>query len=111
MGHTICMIGAFDTKGDEYAFLREQIISHGHEVLAVNVGVMGTTDLFPVEIEADELSAASGVDLDDLRAAGDRGEAMRVMTTSAPIIARRLYEAGRIDGIIGMGGTGGSTVV
>ena len=38
---TIMMVGAFDTKGVEYAFLREQILARGHEVLAVNTGVMG----------------------------------------------------------------------
>ena len=38
---TIMMVGAFDTKGVEYAFLREQILARGHEVLSVNTGVMG----------------------------------------------------------------------
>ena len=43
---TIMMVGAFDTKGVEYAFLREQILARGHEVMAVNTGVMGECEVF-----------------------------------------------------------------
>ena len=46
----ICLIGAFDTKGPEYVFVREQIVARGHEVLTVNTGIMGSSDLFPVVI-------------------------------------------------------------
>ena len=42
----ICLIGAFDTKGPEYAFVREQIVACGHEVLTVNTGVMGSRTSF-----------------------------------------------------------------
>ena len=44
---TICLIGAFDTKGVEYAFVREQILARGHAVFTVDTGIMGSTDLFP----------------------------------------------------------------
>jgi uncharacterized protein (UPF0261 family) len=111
MAKTILMIGAFDTKGAEYAFLREQILGRGHEVLAVNTGVLGSTDLFPVDVEADEVAAAGGADLAALRAEKDRGEAMKAMGAGAPKVAERLHQEGRFDGIIGMGGTGGSAVV
>ncbi|MHC4787670.1 MAG: Tm-1-like ATP-binding domain-containing protein [Planctomycetota bacterium] len=111
MAKTILMIGAFDTKGAEYAFLREQILGRGHEVLAVNTGVLGSTDLFPVDVEADEVAAAGGADLAALRAEKDRGEAMKAMGAGAPKVAERLHQEGRFYGIIGMGGTGGSAVV
>ncbi len=111
MSKTVLMIGAFDTKGPEYAFLRERITAAGCDVLAVNTGVLGTTDLFEVDVEADELASAGGGDLAKLRADQDRGEAMKVMCAGAAAVAKRLHEQGRFDGIIGMGGTGGSTVV
>jgi uncharacterized protein (UPF0261 family) len=111
VGKTILMIGAFDTKGPEYAFLRERILAQGHGVLTVNTGVLGSTSLFPVHVEADEVAEAGGVALSDLRERHDRGEAMKVMAAGAPVVVRRLFDEGRFDGIIGMGGTGGSTVV
>jgi len=107
----IAMIGAFDTKGAEYAFLRERIQAGGGEVLAINTGVLGTTDLFPVDVEADEVARAGGGDLPALREKQDRGEAMKVMTAGAAAVAKRLHDEGTFDGIIGMGGTGGTTIV
>ncbi|MBN2034853.1 MAG: Tm-1-like ATP-binding domain-containing protein [Deltaproteobacteria bacterium] len=107
----ICMIGAFDTKGSEYAFVREQILARGHDVLTVNTGVMGSTKLFSVDVEADKVAEAGSGDLDQIREKKDRGEAMKIMCAGAPAIVKSLYEEGQINGIIGMGGTGGTTVV
>lgn len=107
----IVLLGAFDTKSHEYHFLREQITRRGHQVLAINTGVLGSTDLFPVEIEADEVARAGGHELAALRASQDRGQAMHVMAAGAAVVARRLFEAGQLAGIVGMGGSGGSSVV
>jgi len=105
------MVGAFDTKGPEYAFLREQILARGHEVMAINTGVIGEADAFAVDISADEVATASGSSLAALRAAADRGEAMKVMSAGAAAVAKRLYDKGAFQGIVGMGGSGGSSVV
>ncbi len=111
MNKTIAMIGAFDTKGPEYNFLRREILSQGFSVLAINIGVLGTTDLFDVDVEASEVAAAGGGDLSALRQSKDRGEAMKVMSDGAPVLVRSLYDQGRLDGIVGMGGTGGTAVI
>ena len=107
----ICLIGTFDTKGPEYAFVREKILARGQQVLTVNTGVMGSTDLFPVDVEADKVAEAGGGNLDQLREKKDRGDAMKIMCAGAPAIVKSLYDEGEIDGILGMGGTGGTTVV
>lgn len=111
MPKTICLIGAFDSKGPEYAFMREQILSRGHRVLTVNTGVLGSTDLFPVDVESDRVAGLGGGNLEQLRKKKDRAEAMRVMCTGAAVTIKSLYDEGKFDGIIGMGGTGGTTVV
>ena len=111
MAKTVLMIGAFDTKGAEYAFLRRRILERGHAVLAVNTGVLASTDLFGVDVEAGEVAKAGGGDLAALREKKDRGEAMKVMTAGARVLVASLYAEGRFAGLIGMGGTGGSTVV
>lgn len=111
MAKTILMLGAFDTKGEEYAFLREQILAQGHNVLAMNTGVLGSTELFPVEIPAEAVAAAGGGDLASLRQKKDRGEAMKVMSAGAAALVAARYAEDPFDGIIGMGGTGGSSVV
>ena len=111
MSKTILMIGAFDTKGAEYAFMREQILARGHRVLTVSTGVLGETDIFPVDISAEEVAKAGEADLATLRKNKDRGEAMKAMVAGASVVAKRLLDESRFDGIIGMGGTGGTTVV
>lgn len=111
MRKPILIIGTFDTKGAEYAFLREQIIALGTEVLTVNVGVLGSSDLFPVDIETDEVVRETGADLASLRQEHDRGKAIKIVCHAAAAIVSRLYDEGQFAGIIGMGGSGGSTIV
>ena len=111
MSARILMVGTFDSKGIEYAFLRDRLVACGCEVLAINAGVNGSTDLFPIEIEADEVAAAGGEDLPLLRTSQDRGRAIAVMSDGAAVVVQRLFDAGRFDGIIGMGGSGGTGIV
>ena len=70
----ICLIGAFDVKDAEYAFVRQQILDKGHKVISVNAGVLGTTEIFPVDIEADKIAEAGGSSIVQLREKKDRGE-------------------------------------
>ncbi len=111
MQKTICLIGALDSKGQEYAFVREYILRRGHRVLTVNTGVLGSTALFPVDIESDWVAELGGSNLEQLRKKKDLGEAMRVMCAGAAVVIKSLYDEGKFDGIIGMGGTGGTAVV
>jgi len=111
MQKTICLIGAFDTKGEEYAFVREQILSRGHKVFTVNTGVLGTTALFPVDVEADRVAESGRGNLEQLRKKKDRGEAMKVMCAGAARLIKSLYDEGKFDGIFGMGGSAATTVV
>lgn len=111
MKPTVLIIGAFDTKGPDHNFAIERIREKGFEVLTLNTGVMGTTDLFAVDIEADQVAQAGGVSLEALRARKDRGQAMEAMSKGAPILVSKLYEQGKIDAIFGMGGTGGTSII
>lgn len=107
----ILIIGAFDTKGEEHAFLRERILENGCEVLTMNIGVMGTTTLFEVDIESWDVASSGGEALAALQELGDQGEAMRTMSYGAAYQAEQLHKDGKIDGIIGMGGEIGTGVI
>jgi uncharacterized protein (UPF0261 family) len=111
MPKTICVIGAFDTKGEDHAFLRQEILKLGCQVLTINIGVLGTTTLFPVDFESGDVLKAAGTNLGDIRAQGDKGVAMKAFDQAAPRLVRQLYEQGKFDGIIGMGGSGGSAII
>jgi uncharacterized protein (UPF0261 family) len=107
----IVVIGAFDSKGEEYAYLCSAINGLGRDVLTVNTGVLGTTHLFPVDIESGEVASAAGANLATLRHERDRGRAMSAMATGAAAVVEHLHKAGRVAGIIGMGGSGGTSVI
>jgi uncharacterized protein (UPF0261 family) len=111
MSKTICIIGAFDTKGEDHAFLRQELIKLGHDVLTINIGVLGTTTLFPVDFEASDVLKAVSLDLNQIRAQGDKGAAMKAFDQAAPQLVRQLYQQSKFEAIIGMGGSGGSAII
>jgi uncharacterized protein (UPF0261 family) len=107
MAKTIALIGALDTKGEEFAFVQAALLRRGHNTLVINTGVVGEPAL-PPNITASEVAAAGGVDLNTLRQQADRGKAIDVMAKGAAVLVRQLQEAGKIDGILGMGGSAGT---
>ncbi|MBA3867796.1 MAG: Tm-1-like ATP-binding domain-containing protein [Anaerolineae bacterium] len=109
MTKTIAIFGALDTKGQEFAFLKAAIEQRGFQTLVVDTGVLAEP-AFPPDITHDQVAIAAGVTLADLVTKGDRGEAMAAMQKGAAEIARQLHRDGKIDGIISMGGGGGTSV-
>jgi uncharacterized protein (UPF0261 family) len=105
------MIGTFDSKGVEYAYLREAILAQGCEVFSVNAGILGSTDRFPVDVETETVTAAAGEDLAALRADRDRGKAMAAAARGLAVLLPRLVGGRGLAGVIGMGGTGGTSVL
>lgn len=107
---TVGTPGAFDTKGPDYEYLVDAIRSHGVGVLTIDFGVLGAPSFTP-DISSAEVARAGGADLDGLRAAGDKTRAMRVMADGLARTLLRLHEEGRLHGVCGMGGTGGTTIL
>jgi uncharacterized protein (UPF0261 family) len=105
----IAIIGALDTKGYEYQFLKDQIEKRGCKTFVINVGVLGDP-FFSPDVEAGEVAQAGGVALAALVERKDHGEAMAVMTRGASKIAEKYYAEGKFDGMISMGGGGGTVV-
>lgn len=107
---TVALLGALDTKGAEYAFLRDRVIEAGSNVIMINAGVFADPD-YPVAFDRRSVAAEAGTDIDDLVTSRDRGAAMVTMADGASGVIRRLYDEGSIHGILGMGGSGGSSVI
>jgi uncharacterized protein (UPF0261 family) len=109
MKKTIAIVGALDTKGQEFAFLKAEIEKRGCATLVVNTGVLGEAAFEP-NVSREQVAQAGGSNLSQLVKRKDRGEAMAVMTKGVAEISRELYEGKRIDGIISMGGGGGTVI-
>jgi uncharacterized protein (UPF0261 family) len=106
---TVVLLGTLDTKGREYAFLREQLSAHGVDVLVVDAGVNEPDGIEP-DISRLEVAAAAGADAHALAAAGDRGAAVTAMGAGAERVVSGLHADRRLDGILALGGSGGSSI-
>ena len=106
---TIAILGTLDTKGEEHAFVAQQIRRRGHQVLVIDVGVLGEPGLKP-DVTREEVAAAAGADLAAVVKRQDRGEAIQVMSQGAPIVLTRLVRERKIDGVISLGGGGGTAI-
>ena len=107
---SIIMVGCFDTKGEDFEYLYYCLLDLGVKVITINTGVLGSTDLFPVDFEAMEVALSGGSTLTDLRENKDRGRAIEVMGNGAAAIVEDLFKKKKANGIIGMGGGGGTFI-
>lgn len=106
---TIALIGTFDTKGEEFSFLRDRIESAGLRTLMIDVGVLGVPP-FEADVSQAEVAAAANEDLAALKAERDRGRSVTAMALGATAILKRLFEQGAIHGAASLGGSAGTAI-
>jgi uncharacterized protein (UPF0261 family) len=106
---TVVIVGTLDTKGAENAFVRDRLQDSGLDVLVVDTGILEPPGFEP-DISRADVAAASGADLTALVDARDRGAAITVMARGASVVVRHLYDEGRLDGALALGGTGGTSI-
>ena len=106
---TVVIIGALDTKGAEFAFVKRLIEAEGLDTLVVDFGTMGAPEFEP-DVSREEVAAAAGGDISYFASGEHKDEAMQTMARGLAVVVRRLYDEGKLGGIIGMGGTGGTSI-
>ena len=107
---TVVLLGTLDTKGKEYEYLRTLILAAGCDVVMVDAGILGLPQT-AADISREQVAAAANENVRALSAAGDRGAAVQKMSEGATAIVLNLYREGRLQGILGLGGSGGSSLV
>jgi uncharacterized protein (UPF0261 family) len=108
LSKTVLLIGTLDTKGGEFAYVRDLIRARGLNTLVMDVGIFEPA--FTPDIRAEEVAHAAGADLLSLRAANDRGGAVAAMTHGAAALVSQLYAGGKFDGVLSLGGSGGTGI-
>jgi uncharacterized protein (UPF0261 family) len=106
---TVVLLGTLDTKGDEYGYLRSLLDGHGVDTILVDAGVLGEPRV-PPDVTRKEVARAAGADVLSLADGGDRGEAVETMARGAAAIVTQLFADGRLDGVLALGGSGGTAV-
>ncbi len=105
---TVALVGTFDTKGEEFAYVSSRLKQLGVGVLSIHCGVF-EPKMVP-DISNEEVARAAGVELAELEHRHDRALATAAMTRGVEQLLPALYAEGRLDGVFSMGGSGGTTI-
>ena len=103
------LVATMDTKGPEARYIADCIEKEGIAVKILDAGIRGTSSA-PVDIPREKVAQAGGKPLKDVQNLGHEGKALKVMTDGAVKCARELYKRGDIQGVIGLGGSMGTTL-
>lgn len=108
---SIAMFGAFDTKGEEFAYLLECMrgIAPDVKVITIDASARTHTAAWKPDVSSEEVARMGGGDLNEL-AKGDRLEAVTVMIEGAKKCIRALYDEGKLAGAITLGGGTGTVL-
>lgn len=110
----VCLVGTLDTKGTEYAFVKDCLLATGVDVLVVDCSVIGQP-LFTPDISATDVAERAGIRLEDFKSgvegAGGRVLAITKMSEGLQQVLEELVSQDRIDAVMGLGGTGGTDLL
>ncbi len=106
---TVALVGTLDTKGTEYAFVRDRLHQAGVDTLVVDTGVQGAPTI-EADVSRADVATRAGEDVQELASANDRGKAVTAMANGAAKVLAQLHADGKIDGALALGGTGGTSI-
>jgi uncharacterized protein (UPF0261 family) len=103
------LIATMDTKAQEALFISACLKQAGIPVQIMDAGIRGDSPV-PVDISRAEVAKAGGQSLAEVQNIGHEGKALEVMTNGAIACAQNLYRQNHIQGVIGLGGSMGTTL-
>ncbi len=104
---TILIVGTYDTKNDELEYMAERVRALDGGVLTMDISVLGDP-ANPTDLSKHDVAAAAGSSIQFAIGSGDENTAMQIMAKGASKLARRLFDEGRFDGCVILGGTMGT---
>ncbi len=114
MKKNIALVGTLDTKWEEFHYVKDLIEKNNYHVTTIDVGTGWRGKLvFAPDYAREEVARAGGSSVKEVLALGERGQEnrmMEVMADGAIRICLQLYESGRLDGVLSLGGTMGTTL-
>ena len=101
---TIAVLGTYDSKGHELAFVAEHIEKRGHRALKIDVGTLEPPVVAP------DIPRHRILDFSTVADRNDRGACVAAMAEAAPLFLAQLANERKIDGVISLGGGGGTAI-
>jgi uncharacterized protein (UPF0261 family) len=106
---SIVLPGTLDTKGVEFQFVRDLLRERGLETLVIDAGVTGPPRFAP-DVSRERVYEAAGTTLAAIVRAGDRGLAIEAAARGVATLVAELHRQGKVDAILGLGGSAGTTI-
>lgn len=106
---TIAIAGTFDSKGEEFMYVRSVIENLGFQTFTIHCGVF--EPMFTPDVSNAEVAQAAGADIRGIAARKDRSAGTEALSRGMERIVPKLYAEGKFDGILSFGGTGGTSIV
>jgi uncharacterized protein (UPF0261 family) len=106
---SVVLIGTLDTKGTEIAFVRDILNQAGVTTTVIDAGVLRPAR-FSSDIPREHVYEAAGTSLAAVQQANDRGWAIEAVAKGVAKIVLDLLAKGQVDGVLGLGGSAGTTI-
>jgi uncharacterized protein (UPF0261 family) len=107
MKKNVLVISTLDTKGQETLYLKDKLSAIGLNPVLMDISGRGS-DIAAIDIPAGRVAEAGGGNFEEIRASRDRTRVTNIMMAGGSRIARDLLKDGKLNGVIGMGGSTGS---
>jgi uncharacterized protein (UPF0261 family) len=106
---TALIVATMDTKGEEALYIAECLKNEGITACTMDAGIKGQSPV-PVDIRREEVAQGAGRSLAEVQNIRQEGQALKLMTVGADRLAQGLFRQGKIQGVIGLGGSMGTTL-
>ena len=103
------LVATMDTKGQEALYIAECLKQQNIAVIIMDAGIKGKSPV-AVDITREEVAIAAGKTLKEVQTIGHEGKSLEVMVNGAIQLSKELYGQDEINGVIGLGGSMGTTL-
>jgi uncharacterized protein (UPF0261 family) len=110
MKKQLLIIATLDTKGREAAYVKDCVQRLGIHPILMDVGTLGEPLTHP-DITRAEVVQAAEYRFENLIKENNRSIAIKAVQEGGAILARHLFEEGKLHGVLGMGGGTGTAIV
>jgi uncharacterized protein (UPF0261 family) len=107
MQKTVLVISTLDTKSTETEYLKMKLESIGLDTVVMDLS-MGGEGLLVGDITPRQVAEAGGSSLEAIWSSRERAKITAIIIAGAARLAGQFLAAGKIDGVVGVGGSTGS---
>ncbi|MBX9654573.1 Tm-1-like ATP-binding domain-containing protein [bacterium] len=105
----VILVGTLDTKGTEIGFVRDRLQELGINTITIDASVMGPPTL-AADTSREKVFESAGTTLKEVQQRADRGEAVTLAALGATKVVLDLFKAKKVEGVLGLGGSAGTTI-